>query len=255
MPQARQAQETADDCPESDPCGANKRIVSHRPDDCGNWVDSAGRELRSGTSTVPRTTATAVTSSRDFSGVWVVKTGQRSALMFNAKQELPLTVWGKQQFSAPRHAEQNKPRDVPNLTDPHTFCDPVGMPRVDLSKRPIEIVQTDAEMFVFYEEDHSWRQIYMDGRALPESPDPSYLGYSVGKWEGDTLVVDTGGLNDKTWLDGVGHPHSDSLHVVERLRRNGPDTLSLTVTIEDPRLIPKHGRLFRESLRQREDMN
>ena len=150
-----------------------------------------------------------------------------------------MTEWGRAQFKAARSGNARTQGAATNENDPHRFCDPTGVPRVDLTERPIEIVQTPDEIYIFYEEDHSWRQIYLDGRPLPKDPDSSYLGYSVGKWEGDTLVVDTIGLNDMTWLDGAGHPHSDALHVVERLRRAASDTLQITITIEDPKAYSK----------------
>jgi len=189
-------------------------------------------------SAAPKNVA-AAPSARDLSGVWVEQGRQSVSLMTDAKQEPPLTRWGKAQLKAAKSADQKKQIGGAGADDPHKFCDPVGVPRADLTKRPIEIVETPDEVFIFYEEDHSWRQIYMDGRALPEGPDPSFLGYSVGKWEGDTLVVDTVGLNDKTWLDGVGRPHSDALHVVERIRRTGADALQITLTIEDPKAYSK----------------
>lgn len=178
---------------------------------------------------------TASPSARDLSGVWVPKGKQSAFLLTDTKQEPPLTAWGMAQFKAAKSGDQKKQSGGAGEYDPHRYCDPLGLPRADLTMRPIEIVETQDEAFIFYEEDHSWRQIYLDGRAIPEGPDPSYLGYSSGKWEGDTLVVDTVGLNDKTWLDDAGHPHSDAMHVVERLRRTGPDTLQVSLTIEDPK--------------------
>lgn len=176
---------------------------------------------------------------RDLSGVWVEKGGQRSALLTSAHQEPPLTAWGKSQFKAAQTANQKKQAGAVNAGDPHAYCDPIGMPRADLTGRPIEIVDAGDEVYIFYEEDHSWRQIYLDGRAIPGDPDSSYLGYSVGKWDGDTLEVDTVGLNDKTWLDDAGHPHSDALHVVERIRRSALDALQISLTINDPKAYGK----------------
>jgi hypothetical protein len=185
------------------------------------------------------TKAAAATPALDLSGVWVERGRPRASLLTNMQQEPPLTAWGKAQFKAAKSADQKKQSGGAGVSDPHKYCDPIGVPRADLTDRPIEIVETPEEVFIFYEEDHSWRQIYMDGRALPEGPDPSYLGYSVGKWDGNTLVVDTVGLNDKTWLDGAGHPHSDALHVVERFRRAGADALQVSLTIEDPKAYSK----------------
>jgi hypothetical protein len=182
--------------------------------------------------------AAAGASARDLSGVWVLKAGQTSGLLTGPGQEPPMTAWGKAQFRAAKSAGQSKQADTA-ASDPHKYCDPTGVPRVDSTQKPIEIVESSDEMYIFYEEDHGWRQIYMDGRALPEEPDSSYLGYSVGKWEGDTLVVDTVGLNEMTWLDGAGHPHSDALRVEERFRREGPDALRLSITITDPKAYAK----------------
>ena len=190
---------------------------------------------------IPATTMkqAAATSARDLSGVWMVKRKRSVSLLTDAKQEPPLTAWGRAQLKPVKSADPKNRSGSSGADDPHKYCDPVGVPRADLTARPIEIVGTPDEVFIFYEEDHSWRQIYMDGRALPEGLDPSFLGYSVGKWDGDTLVVDTVGLNDKTWLDDAGHPHSDALRVVERIRRIGTDTLQIILTIEDPKAYSK----------------
>jgi hypothetical protein len=88
---------------------------------------------------------------------------------------------------------------------------------------------------LFTEVDGTVRQIYTDGRKVPPDPQPLWLGYSVGKWDGDVLVVDTVGFNDKTWLDGFGHAHSEDLHVVERFARRDFGHMDVQVTIDDPR--------------------
>ena len=87
---------------------------------------------------------------------------------------------------------------------------------------------------MLFEHDHWVRQIWMDGRELPEDPAPTWMGYSVGRWEGDTLVVDTVGFNDKTWLDQVAHPHTEKLHLEDRWRRVEPEVLEVEFTFEDP---------------------
>jgi hypothetical protein len=205
----------------------------------GTVVVLSPRLLAQATNQMVPMRSAATTLARDLSGVWVEQGKQSPSLLTNTQQEPPLTAWGKAQFKGAKSVGQKKQSGSAATNDPHQYCDPVGVPRADLTTRPIEIVSTQNEMYIFYEEDHSWRQIYMDGRALPEGPDPSYLGYSVGKWDGDTLVVDTTGLNDKTWLDDAGHPHSDALHVVERIRRTGPITLQVSLTIEDPKAYSK----------------
>jgi hypothetical protein len=99
----------------------------------------------------------------------------------------------------------------------------------------MQIVQTPGLIVMLFEYDHFTRQIYLDRREHSQNLDPTWMGESIGRWEGDTLVVDTVGLNDKTWLDQVGHPHSDRLNVVERIRRTSHDTLQDDVTIDDPK--------------------
>ena len=79
------------------------------------------------------------------------------------------------------------------------------------------------------------RQIYTDGRPLPKDPDPTWMGYSVARWNGDTLVVDTIGLNDQAWLDGFGHPRSESMHITERYRRRDFGHMDLEITFDDPK--------------------
>jgi hypothetical protein len=92
---------------------------------------------------------------------------------------------------------------------------------------------------VLHEAGWNFRQIYTDGRKPPADPQPLWLGYSTGKWEGDTLVVDTVGFNDKSWLDAIGHPHSDALHMVERLRRRDFGHLDVEVTMDDSKMYTK----------------
>jgi hypothetical protein len=122
----------------------------------------------------------------------------------------------------------------PGYDDPTFHCDQPGLPRVALGQAPFEIIQIPGRILMFYEDFHAHRQIWMDGRSLPTDPDPTWYGYSVGRWEGDTLLVETNGFNDKSWLDGNGHPHSDAMRVVERYRRLDHETLELTMTIDDP---------------------
>jgi hypothetical protein len=120
--------------------------------------------------------------------------------------------------------------------DPSTArCLPSG-PRAFYQAYPtdlVRIVQTRSEIVMMYE-DLSYRQIFMDGRELPKEPNPSFMGYSVGRWQGDTLVVESVGFNDKTWLDYGGHPHSESLRVTERIKRTDFGHLAIEVTFDDP---------------------
>jgi hypothetical protein len=94
-------------------------------------------------------------------------------------------------------------------------------------------------VILLYEYDHTVRRIYVDGRQHSPDVTPSYMGHSVGRWEGGALVVDTTGFNDKSWLDRDGHPHSDELHVVERFKRTGADSMQVDITMEDPKALAK----------------
>jgi hypothetical protein len=116
-------------------------------------------------------------------------------------------------------------------------CLPQGLPRTDInSYAPFKIIQTPGVVAVLYEVDNTHRQIYTDGRPLPVDPQPAWGGYSVGRWDGDTLVVDAVGFNDRTWLDSSGHPHSDALRIQERFHRRDFGHIDLTVTVDDPKM-------------------
>ena len=117
---------------------------------------------------------------------------------------------------------------------PTEQCLPAGVPRATLLSEVHKIVQTPGLIIVMHELDGGMsRQIYTDGRPLPEDPTPSWLGYSVGRWEGDTLVVDTIGFNDRTWLDSRGHPRSEAMHINEKYRRRDVGHLDVEITIDD----------------------
>jgi len=122
--------------------------------------------------------------------------------------------------------------------DPEANCLPTGVPRI--APYPWRIVQMPTHtkathiFFLFEANIHSYRQIFMDGRKHPADPDPTWYGHSIGRWEGNTLVIDTVGYNDKFWFDFKGHPHTEMLHTIERYTRKNVGTLVNEVTIEDP---------------------
>jgi hypothetical protein len=120
---------------------------------------------------------------------------------------------------------------------PVSSCLPLSIPGADmLTYAPFKIIQTNELIVILYEVDGSHRQIYMDGRKLPADPQPAWLGYSVGHWEGDTLVVDAAGFNDKARLDGFGHPRSEALRLQERFHRRDFGHMDLQVTVDDPKM-------------------
>ena len=171
--------------------------------------------------------ATAAFAQADLSGVWVVSGSPDIA------GDLPYTaaamkVW--QELKANLHD-----------TDPATFCLPNGVVRV--TTLPYKIVQTPQLVVILSEGNtHSYRRLFLDGRGhqFVEDVEPdSWTGHSTAKWEGSTLVVDTIGFNDRTWLDSTGKPHSDALHVVERYRRTNASRLEVEYTLEDSKLLTK----------------
>lgn len=117
--------------------------------------------------------------------------------------------------------------------DPEANCLPFGIPRS--APYPWRILQAQGHYFILYEGNiHSFRQIFMDGRGHPADPDPTWYGHSIGHWDGQTLVVDTVGFNDKFWFDYLGHPHTEQLHTIERYTRTDLGNMSIEVTIDDP---------------------
>ena len=120
------------------------------------------------------------------------------------------------------------------LEYPHTQCLPGGIP-LALLVFTFKMIQTPQEIVQLSETADPPRQIHTDGRTLPKDPDPTWMGYSVGHWEGDTLVVDTAGLNDRAWIDAFGHPRSESMRITERYRRRDFGHMDLEITFNDPK--------------------
>ena len=146
--------------------------------------------------------------------------------------EVPFNAAAKKFFD---HATETNSKD-----DPEGFCLPPGVPRMMYTPYPTQIYQlADRILFIYEGGAHVWRLIWMDGRKHPADPNPTFLGDAIGHWEGDTLVVDTVGFNDRTWLDAAGHPHGEKLHVIERYTRSDSNTLRVEATIEDPDFYTK----------------
>ena len=140
----------------------------------------------------------------------------------------------------PEFADLFRANSERRTESPVVRCLPQGLPRADLTNyAPFKMIQTPVEIAILYEIDDTYRQIYTDGRKLPADPQPSWLGYSVGKWEGDTLIVDAIGFNDKTWLDIAGHPHSEDMRIQERFHRRDFGHIDLNITVEDPKVYTK----------------
>lgn len=131
---------------------------------------------------------------------------------------------------------------------PSTRCLPFGLPLINAAPFPYKIANLPGEIVLLYEHDTNFRQVFMDGRKHPKDPAPTWMGYSVGKWDGDTLMVDSIGFNDRSWLDAAGHPHSEDMRVTERYHRRDFGHLDLQETIDDPKM---YTRPFSLTIKQR----
>lgn len=190
----------------------------------------------------------------DLSGVWHVEPTSLAEMkqLFGSSVDT-LDVAGMEADTISKYAVNIlldfKPDDVPMRPEAaalfhasHGYvgsCAPIGIPLTYLVSEPDEIVQSPSQIVMMFESDGSHRQIHLDGRPLPKDPEPTWLGYSVGKWDGDTLVVETIGFNDRTVLDVMGHPHSDALRLVERYHRRDFGHMDVEVTIDDPKMFTK----------------
>ena len=183
----------------------------------------------------------------DLSGVWEpVKTYSRDLAEDLVSPEVPFQPWARALAAA--RADGSQSRD-----DPPASCLPQGIPRLGGAPAPWKIVQTDDLVVVLYEAFTLWRQIFLDGRRLARDVNPTWLGYSTGTWDGDTLVVETRGFNGKAWLDQVGKPSTQELHVVERYTRRDFGNMEIEITIDDPGAytepwtVRQHARLLTDS--------
>jgi hypothetical protein len=184
----------------------------------------------------------------DLSGVWQVQGDPRApGGLFGLGESLnsryfrdilsdfppdarPLTPFG---------AELLRRNSQPGVFNPVLNCLPDGVPHGDLLPEPFKIIHARGVIVLLYEVATTFRQVFMDGRKLPVDPSPSWQGYSVGRWEGDTLVVDTIGFNDMSWLDARGTGHSTDMRIEERFRRRDYGHLDLTITITDPKTFTR----------------
>jgi len=187
----------------------------------------------------------------DLSGLWQTNAAPRELLKTlipddtNGAGEEPLSEYFVNIFS------DFKPEDVPFRPEaartfeerarnfmnvsPVSHCLPEGMPLLEMAPAPYKIVPTPGVTFLLYERDTTYRQVYTDERQLPKDPQPSWLGYSIGKWEGDSFVVDTIGFNDRGWLDARAHTHSESMHLTERFHRIDFGHMEVRLTVDDPK--------------------
>jgi hypothetical protein len=157
-----------------------------------------------------------------------------SKYFFNFFADLPP---GQEPFQPPVKAAFEKASQGPGK--PPTLCPLPTLPLADVVPGPYKIIQTPRVTMLLYEDSTTFRQVFTDGRKLPPDPQPSWLGYSTGKWVGDTFVVETVGLNSLAPLDVVGHPRSESVRLTESFRRRDFGHLDLQITVDDPKTYTK----------------
>src|SRR5713101_4320804 len=182
-----------------------------------------------------QTGAAAPAPRRDLAGIW---DAGGAGIGARGYMTAPLTPWGEALGKTHKAGDGSRMVPVEDINDPlSTMGDPEGFPRNLLFElRPFQIVQTPNQVLMLYQYQRVWRVIWKDGRELPRDPDPQWYGYSVGKWADDyTFVVNTVGMDERTWLDNAGNPHSSELRVEERYHRLNHDTMELTVKIDDPK--------------------
>jgi hypothetical protein len=171
---------------------------------------------------------------RDLSGLWHYESTGASEPVAPDNLIPPMTPWAKARFDAERPGYG--PRRSPGGNDPILQCDPIGFPRIMFLNTPFEFVQTKGRVIQFFEHEHEYRTIWIDGRPLPTDADPAWYGYAIGHWEGDdTLVVESAGFRDSTWLGSTGYPHSEDMRITERYRRVDAETILYDITITDPK--------------------
>jgi len=179
------------------------------------------------TAPVPR----AADGKPDLSGIWLTTDGKWLVNIASDGIEVPFTPRAKALFDE-RQANFGKDR-------PSGRCISHGVTDFNALRTPTKIVQTPKVTVILFESYNHYRQVMTDGRPLPKDPEPAWLGYSIGRWEGDTFVVDTNGLSEKTWLDDGGHPHSDALRLTERFMRRDLGHMDIRMTIDDPQMYTK----------------
>jgi len=173
----------------------------------------------------------------DLSGVWWAHLVRGTAFSLS-RTAPPMTAWAKARYDLQKPGYGK--RAAPGGNDPILQCDPMGFPRILYFPTPFEFMQVPGRVLQMFERDHVVREIWTDGRALPDDPDPLWYGYSTGKWVDDTtFVVESTGYDDRTWLGAAGFPHSETMRLEERYQRVDRDTIHFTLKIDDPMAYTK----------------
>ena len=168
----------------------------------------------------------------DLSGIWRSASDRYLANLAGGGGQVPFQPWAAALYKE-RQASKGRGSPVDR-------CLPRGIPGSMLVRdRPWKLVQTPGAIIILFDESLHYRQIVTDDRGFPTDAVPTWLGYSVGAWDRDALMVETTGFNEETWLDDGGHPHSEALRVTERFRRRNAGTMDIAITIDDPKAYTK----------------
>jgi len=212
-------------------------VESAQTSQAPNWLpcpqcmsNAATAEARAETENLPF-------NARDLSGVWGPKPRNDRQLSVPPPA---LTPSGQEKYDATRAEETPDGQNISNSNDPILICDPMGWPRLFTYNYGFEFVQLPDRMFQFFEWGHAWRTVWTDGRSLPEDPDPRWLGYAVGMWEGDTFVIESNGYDERSWVTEnrqdrrFGYPHTEEMRLEERYRRVSHNEIEATLRVTDP---------------------
>ena len=207
-------------------------------------IDSNGVTLVGGDGSTASTTpaarlasnsvATSPDDTGDLSGVWMRANSEPYENYAFSEELPPMTEWALERYQASRPTFGENGVTVADTNDPVYQCLPPGTPRIYFHPRPFEIIQTPGRVLISYEYQQLLRAVYTDGRPHRDDLAASWMGDSIGRWDGDTLVVESVNFNENTWIDRRGVPHSDQLRVEERFSINDSGQLTIDITVDDP---------------------
>ena len=165
----------------------------------------------------------------DLQGIWMPDDNRyiRDLALDIGDDNVPYLPWARRLFDSRKDGARSS-------EDPDAHCLPQGVPKINFVSYPWKLIETPDAIVIIYETFTYWRQIFTDGREVDPNAKPTWMGYSTGRWEGDTFVVETTGFNGMPWLDQLGRPSTDQLRVTERFNRTAVGHMSIEVTIDDP---------------------
>ena len=191
----------------------------------------------------------------DFTGFWNASNEGKPPNMLNtlSLDRPPMTPEGQAKLKTVKTGYNGRElgngvvQDMKQWNDPIMWCDPPGWPRVlwHPTGPGMKFVMTPNEVIQFFENNHTWRDMWTDGRKLVDDPEPRWYGYSVGRWDGDVFVVNSSGFDGRSWVDQYGSPHSDQMKMEERYERIDHDRLALTMTLTDPKTYTRPWTSYR----------